>query len=100
MRIRELGKIIHLPCEESSRLISESLDRPLTRSERIALRVHTFLCRGCRLVQQQLRALHAITGQMPDSARKQVGAALPRLSSDRKRCIKQLLAEAQQSQRG
>lgn len=92
--MRDLGMILALSCEEASRLVSDSLDRPLTRSERIALRIHTTICRACRLMQRQLAALHELAGRMPASARSQLQTSLPRLSSDRKQRIKQLLVEA------
>ncbi len=35
-------------CRSATRLLSEKLERPLTRGERIALRFHCLMCAGCR----------------------------------------------------
>jgi len=96
MKIRELGMILNLSCEEASRLVSESLDRPLTRGEKIALRMHTLICRACRLMRQQMTALHELAGRIPDSANSRLRASLPQLSADRRQRIKKLLADARQ----
>ncbi len=49
--------IVSLRCEESDRLMSDSLDRRLNWAERAALSGHTLSCRGCRRARQQLRTL-------------------------------------------
>ncbi len=69
MRIRDFGdgimsnaykairQILTLRCEEADRLMSDSLDRRLTWSERVALKGHVAVCRGCRRARQQLLIL-------------------------------------------
>ncbi len=47
-------QILSLRCEEADRLTSESLDRQLTWSERVALQGHLVVCRGCRRARRQL----------------------------------------------
>lgn len=37
-----------MSCKQMTYLISQQLDRKLTTSERIALRLHTMMCTGCR----------------------------------------------------
>ena len=49
--------IVSLSCDESSRLISDRLDRTLSRSERIALRCHLVLCRHCRRFGRNMHLL-------------------------------------------
>ena len=49
--------IVTLRCEESDRLMSDSLDRRLNWAERAALRGHTLSCKACRRARQQLRTL-------------------------------------------
>lgn len=93
MSLRGITKFVHLSCEEASRLASDSMDRELPRGERWALRLHTFLCGSCRRLLQQLRILRAAAEKMPESAQQQLHEALPRLSVERKRQIKQLLAD-------
>lgn len=50
-----------LSCKEATRLMSEGQDRPLALRERIALRLHTLICRGCRLAQQQFTMLRTMS---------------------------------------
>jgi hypothetical protein len=73
------------------------MDRELKWSERWALRFHTLLCRSCRRLLQQLKMLRGVAENMPESAQQHLHAALPHLSAERKRQIKQLLAESRRS---
>lgn len=50
---------MRLSCREASRLISDELDRPLLRHERIRLRVHLLLCGNCRHFRGQMAVLRA-----------------------------------------
>lgn len=97
MSLKGITKFVQLSCEEASQLASDSMDRDLTRSERWALRIHTFVCGSCRRLLQQLKILRAAAEKMPESAQQQLHEALPHLSAERKRQIKQLLAEARRS---
>ena len=49
--------IVSLRCEDADRMMSDSLDRRLSWSERAALGGHVFVCRSCRRVRKQLRTL-------------------------------------------
>jgi predicted anti-sigma-YlaC factor YlaD len=49
-----------LSCKQASQLVSQSLERPLNRQERFALRMHLWICRYCRRFSQQLHALRVI----------------------------------------
>lgn len=59
-----------LSCKEVTRLVSQRQDRTLDFGERVALRVHFALCKGCRNVEQQLEFLRrAMAGlRVPDGA--------------------------------
>jgi hypothetical protein len=46
-----------LSCKESTRLLSQGEDRTLAFGERVALRVHLAICKGCRNVSDQFRFL-------------------------------------------
>jgi len=46
-----------LNCHDTTRLLSESRERPLTWRERMALRLHVMMCSGCRRFGQQVRLL-------------------------------------------
>ncbi len=41
-------------CKEVTRLVSEGLDRELRFGERVALRVHFMMCKGCRNFEEQM----------------------------------------------
>ena len=46
--------ILTLHCEESTRLISDGLERDLSFVERTAVRAHFISCRSCRKFRKQL----------------------------------------------
>jgi hypothetical protein len=59
-------------CKQASRLISESLERPLTFTENLQLTVHLGLCHVCTQTQRQFKTLKNIfnhyaklAGQLP-----------------------------------
>ena len=43
-----------LSCKESTYLMSAGQDRPLGLRERLALKFHLLMCRGCANYQQQM----------------------------------------------
>ncbi len=43
-----------LSCKEVTRLVSESLDRKLPLSQRIAMRMHLLMCKLCSRYKKQL----------------------------------------------
>lgn len=46
-------------CREATRLMSAACERPLTRRERWALKLHQCLCRGCRRFDRHLAFVRA-----------------------------------------
>lgn len=46
-----------LSCRETTRLVSQGLDRELAFGERVALRVHFAYCLGCRRARRQMNFL-------------------------------------------
>ncbi|MDH5210563.1 MAG: zf-HC2 domain-containing protein [Betaproteobacteria bacterium] len=46
-----------LTCKETTRLVSQGLDRELAFGERVALRLHLAICVGCRRAGSQMRYL-------------------------------------------
>ena len=46
-----------LTCKETTRLVSQGLDRELAFGERVALRVHLAICIGCRRTRRQMMFL-------------------------------------------
>jgi len=55
-----------ISCKETSRLVSQGLDRDLAFGERVALRVHLAYCIGCRRTRRQMaflrKAVRALSG--------------------------------------
>lgn len=50
-----------LTCQETTRLVLEGEDRALAPGERIRVRMHQHLCRGCARFSQQVRLMrHAM----------------------------------------
>lgn len=58
--LRECEEMM-LSCKEATRLMTETLDRPLSLRERMALRLHTLICGGCRCARQQFVTLRAMS---------------------------------------
>jgi hypothetical protein len=50
-----------LSCKETTRLLSQGEDRKLAFGERVALRVHLAICKGCRNVNAQFKFLRLAT---------------------------------------
>lgn len=48
-----------LTCREVTKLISESLDRPLSFRQRISVAMHLAFCRFCSRYQEQMRLIRA-----------------------------------------
>ncbi len=61
-------QILSLRCEEADRLMSDSLDRRLTWSERVALKGHLAVCRACRRARRQLLILQQAMRKSFESA--------------------------------
>ena len=53
-----------LTCKEASKLVSQSLDHPLSWSERVQLRFHLFICDACTRFNRQLRLLTVAVQRM------------------------------------
>jgi hypothetical protein len=58
--LHDIKMILSLSCEKSSRLLSDELERPLSRVERAALRIHLMLCHRCRRFRRHLQQLRAM----------------------------------------
>ena len=54
-------------CKEVSRLVSEGLDRDLGFGERVALRVHFLMCKGCRNFEGQMTMLRKVLRDLSQS---------------------------------
>jgi predicted anti-sigma-YlaC factor YlaD len=53
-----------LSCREASRLLSQSMDRPLGLAEQVRLRLHLTLCDACRNFNRQLEVLRRAVARL------------------------------------
>ena len=54
-----------ISCRETTRLVSQALDRELAFGERVALRVHLAICLGCRRAGRQMTFLRRAVRELP-----------------------------------
>lgn len=59
-----------LSCKEVTRLVSQGLDRKLSFSERVRLRVHLGICDGCTNFRDQMAFLRAAMAKLADQSPK------------------------------
>jgi hypothetical protein len=90
--------LLGLSCCEASRLISESLDRELTRRERWSLRVHTLLCTACQRFARQTTMIREAIANIPESVREAWSDSAAKLSAERRAQIKRLLTESRRAE--
>lgn len=46
-------------CKEATQLMSQDLDRKLSLVERLGLKLHLLICKGCRATGRHFAFLHA-----------------------------------------
>ena len=63
-----------LSCRETTRLLSQGEDRELAFGERLALRVHLVICKGCRNVSAQFRFLRTAVEKLSDDGSEETSA--------------------------
>ena len=60
--------MLSLKCDQSTRIVSESLDRELMFVEKWAVRLHYISCWSCRRFGKQIRAIREAVRQHPERA--------------------------------
>ena len=55
-----------ISCKETTRLVSQGLDRELAFGERVALRVHLAICVGCRRAGRQMEFLRRAVRELAE----------------------------------
>ena len=58
--------ILTLKCEQSTQIVSDSLDRDLSAVERWAVRLHYISCWSCRRFGAQVKKMQALLRTHPD----------------------------------
>ncbi len=93
MKIAGVLLILTCKCDQAMPLHSDSLDRPLSFSERWALRLHQLVCSNCRRVSRQLQWLHGTLARIPVEVRERLYLRACMLLPETKSRIKQRLRE-------
>ena len=78
-----------ISCKQAAELASQSQDRPLKLTERLALRFHTIGCKACLQYTQQLRVLRSVCERIDDDG----ALASPQLADDARERIRQRLKQ-------
>ena len=55
-----------LSCKDTTRLVSQGLDRELAFGERVALRLHLAICLGCRRAGRQMAYLRRAVRELAE----------------------------------
>jgi hypothetical protein len=85
-----------LSCKQVCTLVSESIDRQLPWQKRLGIRLHLFICKGCRNMVKQIKLIHLIADRF-GAVDKSTDKAADLLSDDARNRI---LANVQQHRHG
>ena len=77
-----LRRLLKLTCEESTQLVSQSLDVRLPPLERVAVRLHALYCSGCRNYRRQLLMIRQLVREMSDPGATEAPAQAASLSPE------------------
>lgn len=79
------------PCKETTRLLSESMDRTLPLFTWMQVRVHLLICEGCRRYRDQLRAIRNMLHRTSAQSHGQDTTHLPTPSPESQERLKRAL---------
>ena len=77
------------PCKEIVKIVSASLDRPLTLRERFLMKLHLIACKPCVRYMEQSHFLRSAVTQMDEYLKDQLFTG--KLSNDARNRIKNVL---------
>jgi len=72
-----------LTCKQASQLISQSLDHPLSWSQKVMLRLHLLMCIPCNQFKQQLKLLRVALQRIRNATENDQNIQLPPDVKDR-----------------
>ncbi|MFZ3087970.1 MAG: zf-HC2 domain-containing protein [Methylotenera sp.] len=72
-----------LTCKQASQLISQSLDHPLSWSQKVKLRLHLLVCIPCNQFKQQLKLLRVALQRIRNATENDQNIQLPLDVKDR-----------------
>lgn len=55
-----------LSCKAVSQLVSESMDRPVSMSESLEMKMHLIMCKFCSRFKKQLKSIHKTVRENAD----------------------------------
>jgi hypothetical protein len=79
--LRDIFRVLNLPCREHTALLSRQLDEPLAPGERLGLRLHLVYCRGCRMYRNQIVLLRSLAARLTEDLER--GDVMPQDVRDR-----------------
>ena len=94
----DIQKILGVTCDAASMLLSDGVERTLSRPERIGLRLHLWICRACRRFRCQLLFLQILMSELSRKAPPEVSA--PPLSDDSRTRLHDAVLEASGREEG
>lgn len=59
-----------LTCKETSELVSRGMDTALPLAQRLAIRLHLFMCGACRRFDAQMQFIRRAAGRYPGADRE------------------------------
>ena len=78
-------------CKDMTRLLSESMDRPLPLGIRIKMRLHFLICKWCERYKNQLLFLRQALRRHPEGLEREVDASSTSLSPEAKDRLKRVI---------
>ena len=79
--VRDLVRVLRMPCREHTTLFTRQLDEPLPRGVAAGLAVHVLYCKGCRKFRAQIRKLRDASRELARDIH--AGEGLPKAVRDR-----------------
>ncbi|MFN7022226.1 MAG: hypothetical protein ACK4WH_12990 [Phycisphaerales bacterium] len=79
--LRDVVRVLGMPCREHTALFSRQLDEPLPRGVAAGLRIHIVYCGGCRRFRAQVRRLRDLARLI--GGETESGEGLPEAVRDR-----------------
>ncbi len=73
-------------CKQYAELVSARMDRHVTTGNRLAIKLHEWLCPPCQRVAKQFTFLREACRYVPPEAESQVEDVLPEEARERMRC--------------
>ena len=94
--LKQIWMILTVDCEDSARLTSESMDRPLNWAETMAVHLHRLICAKSRRLNRQMIQLNVALRRSTTRANPIAADSSKSLSTDARARIRQAIKDAQE----